>query len=307
MEKLSVIVPVYNVYPYLRQCLESIINQTYKNLELIIVNDASPYIEDDEICKEYASKDERIIYIKHETNKKQGGARNTGIKAATGKYIAFIDSDDYLCDMQAYEECIKAFNNEKVDAVTFGLQFGKDNTVLYEESGYLQYDVNYSIKSYFYQIIYKRNDLINNNIYFPENVYYEDGSFIFKYLITVKPIFYNISKPFYYYRDSAGQTTKNIHNAKDILNAYYLKMECLKENNMLNDAKNIMIKSLINLLEYRHYLYTIEDEEVWDNERIKLINFIDSLDISDNELFNAKSIMLYGLQIPNKEISKSSF
>ena len=102
MEKLSVIVPVYNVYPYLRECLDSIINQSYKNLEIIIVNDASPYIEDDEICKEYASKDERIIYIKHEENKKQGGARNTGIKAATGKYITFVDSDYYLNDMIAY-------------------------------------------------------------------------------------------------------------------------------------------------------------------------------------------------------------
>ena len=73
MEKLSVVVPVYNVYPYLRECLNSIINQTYKNLEIIIVNDASPYKEDDEICREYASKDERIKYIVHEENKEIGG------------------------------------------------------------------------------------------------------------------------------------------------------------------------------------------------------------------------------------------
>ncbi len=77
MEKLSVVVPVYNVYPYLRECLNSIINQTYKNLEIIIVNDASPYKEDDEICREYASKDERIKYIVHEENKEIGaGAKH---------------------------------------------------------------------------------------------------------------------------------------------------------------------------------------------------------------------------------------
>ena len=175
MEKISVIIPVYNTYPYLRQCLESIINQTYKNLEIIIVNDASPYIEDDEICKEYASIDERIIYIKHEVNKGLGGARNTGIKAATGKYIAFIDSDDFLTDLTAYEESMNILNNNKdINMVFFSFSF-YENNILKE---YLIETINYNQKIKLNENrmiievpavwfkIYKREDIINNNIFF---------------------------------------------------------------------------------------------------------------------------------------------
>lgn len=121
MAKLSVIVPVYNTYPYLRECLDSIINQTHKNLEIIIVNDASPYEEDDIICKEYAEKDNRIIYIKHIENKGAGGAKQTGIDNATGEYITFVDSDDYLLDKQLYNIILKKFTNN-IDIVSFKIK-----------------------------------------------------------------------------------------------------------------------------------------------------------------------------------------
>lgn len=113
MDKLSIVIPVYNTYPYLRECLDSIITQTYKNLEIIIVNDASPYEEDDAICREYSEKDERIVYIKHTENKYQGGARNTGINVATGKYITFIDSDDFLLDNNIYMKIINEWKKEE--------------------------------------------------------------------------------------------------------------------------------------------------------------------------------------------------
>ena len=93
-ELISVIVPVYNVEKILPYSLESIINQTYKDLEIIVVNDGSTD-SSPEICKEYAKKDKRIKII-NQKNKGLSGARNSGIDVANGKYISFIDSDDVI-------------------------------------------------------------------------------------------------------------------------------------------------------------------------------------------------------------------
>jgi len=91
----SLIVPIYNVEEFLADCLDSCIHQSYKDLEIICVNDCSPD-GSDKILEEYAKKDSRVIIFNHEHNKGLGGARNTGIEAATGKYIWFIDSDDMI-------------------------------------------------------------------------------------------------------------------------------------------------------------------------------------------------------------------
>lgn len=94
MEKISVIVPVYKVEKYLDRCIESIIKQTYKNLEIILVDDGSPD-RCGEICDSYSNKDGRIKVI-HKTNGGLSDARNVGIEAASGNYISFIDSDDWI-------------------------------------------------------------------------------------------------------------------------------------------------------------------------------------------------------------------
>ena len=111
---LSVIVPVYNVEDYIIQCIDSILNQTLKNMEIIIVNDGSTdnsmnYIRD--------YKDERIRII----NKKNGGlssARNLGMNAAKGKYIAFVDSDDFLSEKNAYQEMVNILEKNKAELIT---------------------------------------------------------------------------------------------------------------------------------------------------------------------------------------------
>lgn len=94
MKLLSVIVPVYNVAPYLSQCLDSILQQTYSNLEIIIVDDGSTD-GSSEICDEYKKNDKRISVI-HKQNAGLGMARNAGLEVASGKYVSFVDSDDYL-------------------------------------------------------------------------------------------------------------------------------------------------------------------------------------------------------------------
>lgn len=101
--KITVIVPVYNVEKYLHKCIDSIINQTYKELEIILVNDGSPD-NSASICDEYARKDNRIKVI-HQKNKGLSGARNSGLEIATGEYVAFVDSDDWVHE-KMYETLI---------------------------------------------------------------------------------------------------------------------------------------------------------------------------------------------------------
>ena len=102
---LSVIIPVYNIKNYLEECLNSVINQTLKEIEIILVDDGSTD-GSAKICDNFASKDNRIIVV-HQKNQGAGMARNAGIEIANGKYITFTDGDDYL-ETSAFETLIKA-------------------------------------------------------------------------------------------------------------------------------------------------------------------------------------------------------
>ena len=112
--EISIIVPVYNVEKYLSQCIESIINQNYKNIEIILVNDGSTDKSGD-ICDSYSLKDNRIKVI-HKKNEGVSIARNTGLKVATGEYIAFVDGDDFVHEY-IYTKLINIINNSKYDLV----------------------------------------------------------------------------------------------------------------------------------------------------------------------------------------------
>lgn len=123
--KISVVISVYNVEKYLRRCLDSICNQTLREIEIIAVNDASPDHSAD-ILAEYAEKDSRIKVINHEKNSGQGAARNTGMVAAVGEFIAFIDSDDWL-EPEMYETMYRKAQEYNADMVVCGvdLAFGE--------------------------------------------------------------------------------------------------------------------------------------------------------------------------------------
>ena len=116
MPKLSVIVPVYNVKKYLIECLNSILSQTFTDFELILVNDGSTD-NCGEICDKYASQDSRVVVI-HKENGGLSSARNSGLEYASGKYITFIDSDDYYTNEHIYEQCItKLEQNNEIDFI----------------------------------------------------------------------------------------------------------------------------------------------------------------------------------------------
>ena len=109
--KVSIIIPIYNVEQYLPKCLDSVINQTYKNLEIICVNDCS--LDDSlEICQQYATKDSRIKIIDRKQNGGLSATRNSGLEVASGEYVYFIDSDDYI-DLDYIEKMVsEAIKND---------------------------------------------------------------------------------------------------------------------------------------------------------------------------------------------------
>ncbi|WP_296386383.1 glycosyltransferase [Winogradskyella sp.] len=116
--KISIIVPIYNVEQYLNQCVDSLLNQSHKNLEIILVDDESP---DNcaQICDDYKLKDDRIVVI-HQKNKGLSGARNSGLEIATGDYVAFVDSDDWV-GLDTYNTLLNLALENDLDIIECGI------------------------------------------------------------------------------------------------------------------------------------------------------------------------------------------
>ncbi|WP_139452885.1 glycosyltransferase family 2 protein [Campylobacter armoricus] len=127
MSQISIILPTYNVEKYIARALDSCINQTYKNIEIIVVDDCGSDKSID-IAKEYASKDERIKIIHNKENLKLLRTRYEGVKVAGGGYIMFLDPDDYL-ELNACEECIKILKNDNLDFIWFNFIYHTQNGI----------------------------------------------------------------------------------------------------------------------------------------------------------------------------------
>lgn len=249
MSLLSIIVPVYNSEKHLKECLDSLINQTYKNIEIICVNDGSTD-NSLNILNEYAKKDNRIKIFSKE-NGGMASARNLGYKFSSGDLITFIDSDDYL-ELDTYKTAINTLGNN--DLLCFGIKtFGKHNDkqkinddiyyrIKYKGSHYLtvrkilRTDVSVCNK------IFRKSIIDKYEVNFPENFYYEDAEFFFKYIIHCKKIYY-LQEYFYNYRRSEksimAETFSGTPHSIDHLRIvkhifdYYLKNNKLKRNTKL--------------------------------------------------------------------------
>ncbi|WP_424244598.1 glycosyltransferase involved in cell wall biosynthesis [Elusimicrobium posterum] len=215
---ISIIVPVYNAEKYLSKCLDSILSQTYKNLEIIIINDGSTDNSPD-ICAKYALKDTRIKLINQE-NKGAGAARNTGISNALGAYFTFIDADDYI-DADLVMELTNAIE-ANVDFVMCGMNIGNKKITAQDAivTGHKQ-TVKYILKSLLSKNLlygpvcklFLKQIIIDNNILFAPNVKYaEDTIFVLEYLKFVNTL-KNVAKPMYTYNYlPAGLASNNNTN-----------------------------------------------------------------------------------------------
>lgn len=250
-EKISLIIPVYNVEIYLTECLESIINQTYKNIEVVLIDDGSTD-KSGKICDDYAKKYENVNVI-HKQNEGLGPARNDGIKNATGKYVVFIDSDDYI-DNDMIEELYINMKRYNVDYVRNGYKKVTNNgKILYknEESeklfpgaaakkellprmiGSLP-NVKDSVDMSATHCIYDLSIIKKNTIVFPSEreLISEDLVFNLEYLQVCNGALI-ISNCGYNYRTNPESLTKKYReNRFELSKQFYLKIkEKLKEYN----------------------------------------------------------------------------
>lgn len=252
MTKLSVIVPVYNAEKYIRECLDSIINQTYKDIEIICVNDGS--IDNSQsILEEYAKKDSRIRVITQE-NQGVAASRNTGLENAQGEYITYVDDDDFIDD-NTYEEALKHI--EEADMVCFGIKvFGDSNyeqrcgdenyyKVKYKGFQKLNRKMIMNTDASACDKIYKKSIIDQNGISFKEGLLYEDANFYFKYVSCSKTAYY-LDRYFYHYRRSGDsimsetfrRTDKAIHHLyiiEDVFNFW-------KNNHYIEKNEKLFIK-----------------------------------------------------------------
>lgn len=214
MPKISVIIPVYNTSQYLKRCLNSVVNQTLKDIEIICIND---YSKDNslEILQNYSKKDSRIKIINFEKNKGVSVARNTGIEEAKGEYVAFLDSDDELM-LDCYEKLYnKVQNNEDL---IFGNAIVKTkNTENITNCHKLIFENNNRLyfNNYHTATIYKRECLIKNNIRFFTNICYaEDLLFINTILMYAKTFSYAHDSYYIYHRREDSTDSKRLSDEK---------------------------------------------------------------------------------------------
>lgn len=233
---LTVIVPVYKVEPYLRRCLDSIINQTYRDLEIILVDDGSPD-NCPAICDEYAAKDSRVKVI-HQKNKGLSGARNAGLDVATGDYIAFVDSDDWI-ELNMYEVAIQKMNQEKLDLVAFGLinEYSDRSTISEMEELDVFVDKVMSSEVYHSVCKYVYRKQIFDSLRFEVGVSFED-SLIIADIYERANSFGIVDEYFYHYNCENAQSI--VHSAREGVKKYTLfkgfqktAKYCKKHNRLL--------------------------------------------------------------------------
>lgn len=204
--KVSIIIPVYNVSSYLKECLDSILNQTLKDIEIICVDD---YSSDNSlnILEEYKKKDYRIKILKHLENKGAGEARNTGLREALGEYISFIDSDDFIDSkfLEILYYTAKEYNSD-ISLTTHYIEYTKDYKHSNIKIKSKPHSEKGSLNSYYYLLknvwskLYKRKFLIEKDLFFV-NIKYgiEDTEFDLRVFLNEPNISFN-DKAIYYYR-----------------------------------------------------------------------------------------------------------
>lgn len=215
---VSLVIPVYNSEKTVGKCLDSLINQTYRNIEIICVNDCS---KDNslKVLQSYAEKDDRIVIINHTENKNAGGARNSGIHAAQGEYICFVDNDDWMRE-DAFELLIKESDNGMADIVAsdWVTYYSEDNQIFNKNlPDDLSHDniIKYVCMNGFRMIgsLYKKSLFFDNNLFYPEKLFFEDNAIGLPLICMAKCIKY-IKQPLYYYACAPNSVTSSVTGKK---------------------------------------------------------------------------------------------
>lgn len=270
---VSVIIPVYNVEEYLEECLDSVLNQTYKNIEVIAINDGSTD-NSPSILESYAIENENITIISQK-NSGQSIARNNGIKIANGKYIYFLDSDDYILP-ETFEQLVRTMEENDLDLIRFTAESFTDNiniplikdkynfdeyfepNKIYNKEEFLKSSkLSFSASPVLY--IIKRDVLIRNNILFKPGIVHEDELFTVEVFLNVEKTMYDPSS--FYKRRYRPNSTMTSNSLKSKRKSFESRCIVVHELNKLlekytakNEVKLIKkrIRSVIASLVYNY-------------------------------------------------------
>lgn len=224
--KVSIIVPVYKVERELDRCVQSLFKQTYNNLEIILVDDGSPD-KCPELCENYAEMDKRVKVI-HKENGGLSDARNAGLKQATGEYILYVDSDDYI-DLDTCERFIKAAGNQKIDIIVGNAIMEKSDGKEMMIHSATPSGITYTAKQFIMSAVkayqwyapawlnmYRRDFLLDNQLYFKKGIYFEDVQMLPRIFLQAKKITC-IDGTFYHYiiRENSIMTSQKDEKKKN--------------------------------------------------------------------------------------------
>ncbi|HFI0107720.1 TPA: glycosyltransferase family 2 protein [Streptococcus suis] len=224
---ISIIIPIYNVENYLSRCLDSVVNQTYPNLEIILVNDGTPD-GSVAIAEAYQEKDKRIKLI-HQENAGLSEARNTGLSAATGDYIAFLDSDDWL-ELDAYEYLLQLLLDHNADISIGGIR--RTERVVSEMSSENQVELltqkeyakryfkigSQEIHYYVWNKLYRRDVVIG--VTQPKGMYAEDVPSTFMYILNTSKVVISDKVIYNYFVNLDGLSAKFSNRHFDVLKGW---------------------------------------------------------------------------------------
>lgn len=277
--KFSIIIPVYNVSTYLRQCVDSVLNQDYDNFEIILVDDGSTD-ESGAICDEYEVSYPHIVKCIHKSNGGLSDARNAGIKNSTGHYLMFVDGDDFLIGNYVLSTSYKRLSQNKCDVLIYlyskyfeynGSFDGHIRTALMprtllnkcEQIDFL-FQNNFYFASACNKIINK--DLFDYDLNFETDVYSEDIEWCAKLLIKAKNFDF-IGKDFYAYRQRANSISHSINNKKctDLCNHI---ISCIK----MAEAADENIKKYILIFSAYQFGTFFKVQAIADNFQDDLLN-----------------------------------
>ena len=274
-DKISVIVPIYKVEDYLHRCVDSIINQTYTNLEIILVDDGSPD-NCPMICDEYAERDSRIKVI----HKKNGGlsdARNAGLDISTGEYIMFIDSDDFV-DKDMMKSMMQNMIDNEVDMVVCNINYVYDDKevvkynhpdrILDKYEAMEEYLKDGIVQAVAWNKLYKKS--LINDMRYKVGKTNEDEFFTYKVVDKTDKIYYN-SRPFYNYiqRDSSIMGKYSIKRL-DGVEASYERLNFIKKKYPTLYEKEK--KTFVNLCIYSYQMILREPNLDKDKQGRKTLN-----------------------------------
>lgn len=292
MIKYSFIVPVYNTEKYLKKCLDSLVNQTYKDFEIIVVNDGSTD-KSSSIISKYQKKYKNIIVIDKE-NEGLSMARNRGVQKSSGKYIIFVDSDDYVSN-KLLEEVDKKIDDSDIlrfQIATEDEGYTKINE--YHEEGFESmcgYDAFKYLSSYHFVepawcYVIRKNYYIENKFSFKKGVYHEDFGLI-PYVIYKARKVKSIDFIGYYYIQRNGSIMNNNDYKKTVKKAFDM-LEQYKTMRLF--AKNINRKNNLNdyFLSYISNSVIVKARELKKDEKKVYINELKKLNVFDGVLVNTR-------------------